>query len=255
MTSSKYESLAIALAARDQDRWRVSFQELEAIIGAKLPASAFKYPAWWSNNPTNNAMTRIWLKAGWRTEQVDVPAQRVVFRRAGMAETAQAGVFGERSRDYGDASARPPETKMAGGAAEALAIGRNIRAARERAGLSEAVLGASLGLDANAVRRLEAGFGLEAMVRLKRLMTTLNLRADDLLGASDGMGDEAPMKPRIAEIYGCMKGTMKIAPGVDLTAPLTGEWQANEAKWSRRGADPGRSASSPPEGEKGRPRK
>lgn len=111
---STYAKLSEVLAARAGASWKVSFGELERLIGAKLPASAFKYPAWWSNNPSNNAMTKIWLKAGWRTEQVDIPGQTVVFRRVAAAEAAgvTAG-FGDRTRNFEYASTRAPETKMA----------------------------------------------------------------------------------------------------------------------------------------------
>lgn len=110
---STYAKLADVLAARAGSSWKVSFSELERLIAAKLPASAFKYPAWWSNNPSNNAMTKIWLKAGWRTEQVDIPGRTVVFRRV-AAEAAGAAVgFSDRPRGFEYASARAPETKMA----------------------------------------------------------------------------------------------------------------------------------------------
>lgn len=107
---SIYSKLSDVLAARAGQSWKVSFPELERLIGAKLPASAFKYPAWWSNNPSNNAMTKIWLRAGWRTEQVDIPGRTVVFRRVAVAEAAG---FGDRPREFQYASTRAPETKMA----------------------------------------------------------------------------------------------------------------------------------------------
>lgn len=237
---STYSKLSDVLTARAGPSWKVSFAELQRLIGAKLPASAFKYPAWWSNNPSNNAMTKIWLRAGWRTEQVDIPGQTVVFRRVAAAEAASAAGFGDRPREFEYASARAPETKMArapGEEADAAAIGRRIRAARERAGLTEAMLAADLGLDAGAVRRLEAGFGLEALVRMKRMATALNMSADELLGIGGGAAEDAPKKkPRFEDIYGCMKGTMKIMPGVDLTEPVYSEeeWADIEAEWDRK---------------------
>lgn len=230
---SAYAKLSEVLAARVGASWKVSFPVLERLIDAKLPASAFKYPAWWSNNPSNNAMTKIWLKAGWRTEQVNIPGQTVVFRRV-AAETAG---LTDQAREFEYASARAPETKMAsppGEEADAAAIGGRIRAAREKAGLGEAMLAAGLGFDAGAVRRLEAGFGLEALVRIKRMATALNMSADELLGI--GAAEEAPKKKRFEDIYGCMKGTMKILPGVDLTEPVYSEeeWEEIEAEWDKK---------------------
>ena len=66
------------------------FAEIERVIGAKLPPNSPQYPAWWSNNPSNNVMTKIWLAAGFRTEQVDTRARKVVFRRIEQSATETA---------------------------------------------------------------------------------------------------------------------------------------------------------------------
>lgn len=80
-----YQKLGELLDARQGDEWPVGFRELEALMGVALPPSAFRYAGWWSNNPSNNSMTSVWLRSGWRTEQVNVAEQSVVFRRAGRA--------------------------------------------------------------------------------------------------------------------------------------------------------------------------
>ena len=59
----------------------MTFAEIERVIGGKLPPNSLNIPAWWSNNPSNNVMTKVWLSAGFRTEQVDVKSRKVVFRR------------------------------------------------------------------------------------------------------------------------------------------------------------------------------
>ena len=76
----KYDPLATFLKSNPTEEVALSFDEIEALLGARLPASR-QYPAWWSNNPSNNPMTRAWLEAGYRTERVNVEAGRVVFRR------------------------------------------------------------------------------------------------------------------------------------------------------------------------------
>jgi hypothetical protein len=58
----------------------MTFAEVERVIGHKLPRSS-RYPAWWSNNPSNNVMTKIWLEAGFKSEQVDIEGRKLVFRR------------------------------------------------------------------------------------------------------------------------------------------------------------------------------
>lgn len=98
---SKYEALGDFLKRQPGERVSVSFAEIERIIGAKLPPSARKHRAWWSNNPTNSVMTTVWLAAGFESEQVDVAGRRLVFRRAlhpgeaggGLAEPADASTY------------------------------------------------------------------------------------------------------------------------------------------------------------------
>lgn len=77
---SRYAPLGEFLQHQSVERVSMTFDEIEGLIGHKLPNSK-QYPAWWSNNPSNNPMTRAWLAAGYKTEQVDTAAQRLVFRR------------------------------------------------------------------------------------------------------------------------------------------------------------------------------
>lgn len=77
----KYSRLGEFLRAQRNREVPMTFEEIERIIGGKLPPNSPQYPAWWSNNPSNNVMTKEWLNAGFRTEQVDVKSRRVVFRR------------------------------------------------------------------------------------------------------------------------------------------------------------------------------
>jgi hypothetical protein len=77
---SKYVNLGEYLRSQKNAAVPMTFVEVERVIGHKLPRSA-RYPAWWSNNPSNNVMTRVWLEAGFKTEQVDIEGRKVVFRR------------------------------------------------------------------------------------------------------------------------------------------------------------------------------
>ena len=76
----KYEPLGKFLRSQKLERIAMSFSEIERVINSKLPPSK-KYPAWWSNNPDNNVMTREWLDAGYETESVDIASGKLVFRR------------------------------------------------------------------------------------------------------------------------------------------------------------------------------
>jgi hypothetical protein len=77
----KYDRLGEFLQAQRGKVVPMTFAEIERVIGGKLPPNSPQYPAWWSNNPSNNVMTKVWLGAGFRTEQVDVKSRKVVFRR------------------------------------------------------------------------------------------------------------------------------------------------------------------------------
>ncbi|MHB8284157.1 MAG: DUF7662 domain-containing protein [Caulobacteraceae bacterium] len=76
----KYDPLGAYLKGCTTDEVPMTFNEIERIIGGPLPESQ-KFAAWWSNNPSNNVMTRVWLAAGYRTERVDLAGERLVFRK------------------------------------------------------------------------------------------------------------------------------------------------------------------------------
>jgi hypothetical protein len=78
---SKYGALGQYLKQQRGDLVPMTFAEIEKITGSKLPASAHKHRPWWSNNPDNSVMTKVWLDAGFASEQVDMPARKLVFRR------------------------------------------------------------------------------------------------------------------------------------------------------------------------------
>lgn len=102
----KYAPLHSYLLSQERDRITMSFDEIERLIGEKLPASK-KYPAWWSNNPSNNPMTKEWLAAGFETGEVDLAGETVVFSRSegGIG----VGGFGENPQaEYADAAVKHP---------------------------------------------------------------------------------------------------------------------------------------------------
>ena len=79
---SRYEPLAQFLAAKKADSWETTFQEVEKRLGAALPRSAYKYPAWWANQTgPGHSQTRGWRSVGWRTCDLDLERQRVRFER------------------------------------------------------------------------------------------------------------------------------------------------------------------------------
>ncbi|HEY0219736.1 MAG TPA: hypothetical protein VGC26_08240 [Afipia sp.] len=78
---SKYDRLGNFLQTQNRERVPMSFADIERITQTKLPPSAHRHRPWWSNNPTNSVLTRVWLDAGFESEQVDMTGQKLVFRR------------------------------------------------------------------------------------------------------------------------------------------------------------------------------
>jgi|ERR1043166_3297 hypothetical protein len=104
---TKYAPLGDYLRKQRRSEVRMTFAQIERIIGGKLPLSQ-RYRAWWSNNPWNNVMTQVWLDAGFETEQVDIEGRKLVFRRVEKGRTP-TGQFDEGPQKEGQfASGRHP---------------------------------------------------------------------------------------------------------------------------------------------------
>jgi hypothetical protein len=101
----KYENLGAFLQKQRTREVPLTFREIEKITGAKLPPKAQHYRAWWSNNPSNNVMTKVWLEAGYESAQVDMSARKLVFRRVTKEPSPQpapaATKKGERHPIFG----------------------------------------------------------------------------------------------------------------------------------------------------------
>ncbi len=102
---SKYEPLTAHLRASGRASLPVTFDGIERIVGVKLPPSAFKYRAWWSNNPTNSVITHAWLDAGYKTANVDMAGRKLVFRKSstktGHGREAPNGADASQEADAG----------------------------------------------------------------------------------------------------------------------------------------------------------
>ncbi len=79
---SKYSPLEALLRDSGRPRLPMTFRQIERVIGVRLPPGARRHRTMWSNNPGNWVMTKAWLKAGYKTEKVDMKHQKLVFRKA-----------------------------------------------------------------------------------------------------------------------------------------------------------------------------
>jgi hypothetical protein len=61
----------------------LTFDQVEAILGTPLPASATKLSTWWTNvQPRIQSHRTAWLNNGWTVAEFDQKARRVSFVRA-----------------------------------------------------------------------------------------------------------------------------------------------------------------------------
>jgi hypothetical protein len=89
VTVGKYEPLGAFLRGQRSEEVPLTFNEIEKITGVKLPPKAQHHRAWWSNNASNNVMTKVWLEAGYESARVDMTARKLVFRRVAKAATEE----------------------------------------------------------------------------------------------------------------------------------------------------------------------
>lgn len=78
----KYDPLTAYLAGLDTDELTLTFAEIEQIIGAALPSSAWQ-SVFWVNSPKGTFTVRPWRRAGWRVAGVRLagPSPTVTFVR------------------------------------------------------------------------------------------------------------------------------------------------------------------------------
>lgn len=90
---SRYQPLADFLASHKSNEWTATFADIEERLGFRLPASAYKYPAWWANQANGgHSQTRGWRSVGWRTTALDLERKSVRFEREReSAAPTQAG--------------------------------------------------------------------------------------------------------------------------------------------------------------------
>jgi len=77
-----------------QDETTLSFKELERILGANLPPSAYKYRAWWGNDKSSvHVNARAWMGAGWLVDAFNLSEHWVRFVRQGATTKMQSESF------------------------------------------------------------------------------------------------------------------------------------------------------------------
>jgi hypothetical protein len=90
----------------------MTFQQIESVIGGRLPASARRHRPWWANDARGHAHANAWLGEGYRTEEVDMEGEKLVFARTpslprtpGAAEQG----MGQQGMEEAMAAYTPPD--------------------------------------------------------------------------------------------------------------------------------------------------
>jgi len=93
----KYSPLKKYLDKQDRPKIQMSFSEVEEIISDKLPISAYKYQAWWSNGGHNHA--NAWLNVNF-TASVDLDRKIVIFAKNTKREIHNSFSYSKRIQEF-----------------------------------------------------------------------------------------------------------------------------------------------------------
>ncbi len=88
---SKYQRLTEYLKGVDQAEVNMTFAAIEAVLGTKLPRSAYEHQAWWANEEGgSHVQAKSWLGAGYGVRHLNRKTETVMFvRQASFAEGAR----------------------------------------------------------------------------------------------------------------------------------------------------------------------
>jgi hypothetical protein len=84
--TGKYAPLESYLRSLPKNKKQITldFEQIEKILNAKLPSSAYEDQRWWEHETEgNHKSTRAWSNAGWKIESLDVNEKRVKLVRIG----------------------------------------------------------------------------------------------------------------------------------------------------------------------------
>ena len=72
----KYDPIFRHLKQSSKSQNILTYTEMENILSAKLPASAYKYKEWWDNN--SHVQSKSWREAGYTVQTVCL-GDKVIF--------------------------------------------------------------------------------------------------------------------------------------------------------------------------------
>jgi len=185
---SKYDPLTTFLKSKGDWEIRMSFTDIERVVGQKLPEKSKSVRAWWSNNPSNNVMTKAWLAAGYKTAKVDVMGQALSFVKD--VHPAFGSMKGTTLVAPGVDLTAPSYETWAGALDGSVVVGETPqRDGRNTGGFAE--------------------------------MQQSDITEDESVPVGS-----SGKKPYRHPAFGALKGMITILPGVDITKPAYEDWKA-----------------------------
>jgi hypothetical protein len=99
---SKYDPLKHHLASQWLPEVPMTFAQVEAVLGAKLPRSAYTHAAWWANESEgSHVQAKAWLDAGFETADVDKASRKLTFKRVTTpSRSARGQGMSDEAREF-----------------------------------------------------------------------------------------------------------------------------------------------------------
>ncbi len=78
-----------------KDEVDLSFEDIEKILGKKLPGSARKHDAWWysTKKEQGHILAYLWQKEGWERYELDRKRERIILRRQQLFKRTDVAVI------------------------------------------------------------------------------------------------------------------------------------------------------------------
>lgn len=158
---NKYYALYRYLREQQQGEIRLTFDEIEQLLRAPLPASGRAQRAWWSNRRGGATQADAWMKAGYHVTELDLAAGSVTFRKPTLVYQVQ------RQGNI------------------VLWNSELIKVLRRHMGLSQAELAAELGVRQQTISEWETGM-YQPKRAMSKLLTLVAERAGFTYGQETG---------------------------------------------------------------------
>ncbi len=76
----KYSPLEEYILSINDNEIKFTFDEIEKILGKKLPPTAYKNRAWWTYNDATHTQSKAWTSANFKP-QVALKDRYIIFKR------------------------------------------------------------------------------------------------------------------------------------------------------------------------------